>query len=136
MICNLFLFIHTTNIAIFYSYSVSLLSCRPKNRGNTRYNRRWQNARSNQRSLLRFTAKIENRGWDHFRPNTPRRGWQFHQCHRHYHSMETFASYDLLGKCSLLTFPGIIPRRDGFSTIIIVEVGGGGHFWYPTVEIL
>lgn len=50
------------------------------------------------RKLLRFTTKIENRGWDHFRPNSPRSGWQYHQCHRHYHSMETFASYDLLRK--------------------------------------
>ncbi|KAL9983471.1 hypothetical protein ACROYT_G005651 [Oculina patagonica] len=57
---------------------------------NSRYNR------FNRRSLLRFTAKIENRGWDHFRSNTPMSGWEYHQCHAHYHSMETFASYELL----------------------------------------
>lgn len=48
------------------------------------------------RRLLRFTTKIENRGWDDFRPDTPRRSWDYHRCHAHYHSMETFATYDLL----------------------------------------
>lgn len=56
---------------------------------------RW--ARQNRiRKLLRFTTKIENRGWDHFRPNSPRSAWQYHQCHGHHHSMETFATYALL----------------------------------------
>ena len=48
------------------------------------------------RSLLRFTTKIENRGWNDFRPSEPRSGWDYHRCHRHYHSMEIFTSYDLL----------------------------------------
>lgn len=48
------------------------------------------------RSLLRFTTKIENRGWNDFRPSEPRSGWDYHRCHGHYHSMEIFTSYDLL----------------------------------------
>lgn len=50
------------------------------------------------RKLLRFTTKIENRGWEDFRPDSPRGSWDYHRCHAHFHSMETFATYDLLGK--------------------------------------
>ncbi|KAL1137594.1 hypothetical protein AAG570_009292, partial [Ranatra chinensis] len=48
------------------------------------------------RRLLRFTAKITNIGTDQFRPHIPKHLWEFHQCHMHYHSMEVFATFDVL----------------------------------------
>ncbi|VVC37410.1 Immunoglobulin-like fold,SRCR domain,SRCR-like domain,Lysyl oxidase [Cinara cedri] len=48
------------------------------------------------RRLLRFTAKITNVGTAPFRPAIPKHLWQFHQCHMHYHSMEVFATFDVL----------------------------------------
>ncbi|XP_050429469.1 lysyl oxidase homolog 2 [Adelges cooleyi] len=48
------------------------------------------------RRLLRFTAKITNVGTAPFRPAIPKHLWQFHQCHMHYHSMEVFATFDVM----------------------------------------
>ncbi|CAH1115159.1 unnamed protein product [Psylliodes chrysocephalus] len=47
------------------------------------------------RRLLRFTAKIFNAGTDDFRPSIPKHLWEWHMCHRHYHSMEVFATFDI-----------------------------------------
>lgn len=58
------------------------------------------------RRLLRFNTQVENRGLAPFRPHVPQTAWQFHTCHNHYHSMETFSSYDLLSKYFLVV--GII----------------------------
>ena len=44
---------------------------------------------------------MENRGLDHFRPSVDKSTWQWHQCHKHYHSMETFSSYDLISEYPL-----------------------------------
>ncbi|KAJ7391728.1 protein-lysine 6-oxidase [Desmophyllum pertusum] len=55
-------------------------------------------ARYFQRRLLRFSVKIVNEGLADFRPNAPKSTWQWHKCHKHYHSMETFSSYDLISK--------------------------------------
>ncbi|XP_050554173.1 lysyl oxidase homolog 2 [Spodoptera frugiperda] len=48
------------------------------------------------RRLLRFTASSLNAGNAEFRPYLPKHLWQWHLCHMHYHSMEVFATFDVL----------------------------------------
>ncbi|KAJ2941543.1 hypothetical protein O0L34_g14596 [Tuta absoluta] len=48
------------------------------------------------RRLLRFTASSINIGNEEFRPYLPKHLWQWHLCHMHYHSMEVFATFDVL----------------------------------------
>ena len=48
------------------------------------------------RFLLRFDSLTMNWGNTDFLPNRDRSQWQFHKCHNHFHSFETFINYDLL----------------------------------------
>ncbi|XP_033219227.1 lysyl oxidase homolog 3A-like isoform X3 [Belonocnema kinseyi] len=48
------------------------------------------------RRLLRFTARTLNAGTADFRPAIPKHLWEWHMCHMHYHSMEVFATFDII----------------------------------------
>ncbi|XP_063811373.1 protein-lysine 6-oxidase-like [Pseudophryne corroboree] len=52
------------------------------------------------RVLLRFPQRVKNRGTADFLPVKPRQTWEWHSCHQHYHSMDSFSHYDLLDAVS------------------------------------
>lgn len=49
-----------------------------------------------ERALLRFTTRTWNKGQVDFSPNLEPHQWEWHACHRHYHSMNNFIDYDIL----------------------------------------
>lgn len=50
------------------------------------------------RRLLRFSTIAHNVGTADFRPDVDRSKWEWHACHQHYHSMESFSHYDIIDK--------------------------------------
>jgi len=59
--------------------------------------------RLNLRKLLKFTQKISNIGdADFLSPHHPNE-WHYHTCHKHYHSMRVFTSYELVSVTSSLS---------------------------------
>lgn len=48
------------------------------------------------RKLLRFTTKTFNNGRNTFLPPTRSTSWIWHNCHKHFHSIEAYVSYRLL----------------------------------------
>ena len=54
----------------------------------------------NLRHLLRFDSLTMNWGTTDFLPSQRRDQWQYHTCHRHFHSFEAFIHYDLLNSTS------------------------------------
>ncbi|KAL3319542.1 scavenger receptor cysteine rich domain containing, partial [Cichlidogyrus casuarinus] len=59
------------------------------------YQRMGSAALASRRRLLRFSSIIHNIGNAAFRPHAPREEWQWHACHRHYHSMRIFSRYEV-----------------------------------------
>merc|ERR1719220_148317 len=51
-----------------------------------------------QRTLLRFSTRTWNRGTTAFQPALHPDEWEWHECHRHYHSMNHFIDYDIMDK--------------------------------------
>lgn len=58
----------------------------------------WGRSGYHSRHLLKFTSRFVNKGAVSFRPNLDKSSWEYHTCHEHFHSMETFAVYDLIGE--------------------------------------
>lgn len=48
-----------------------------------------------ERKLLRFSVKASNVGTADVSPYANYKDWVWHQCHRHYHSMNVFATFDV-----------------------------------------
>ncbi|XP_043216789.1 lysyl oxidase homolog 3A-like [Amphibalanus amphitrite] len=51
--------------------------------------------RTRTRKLFRFTNKVWNNGKADYRPRADPSQWEWHACHEHYHSEESFSEYDL-----------------------------------------
>eukprot|EP00117_Sycon_ciliatum_P002840 scpid30388/ scgid0815/ Lysyl oxidase homolog 2A; Lysyl oxidase-like protein 2A len=58
------------------------------------------------RKLLRFSARIMNYGTADFMPSNDRRQWQWHSCHRHFHSFEEFTHYNISDEQGKLVVEG------------------------------
>lgn len=59
----------------------------------------WQNLIFNgYRRLMRFSMRVINIGDVDFAPFYPRDRWIWHTCHNHFHSVETFALYDIVDR--------------------------------------
>ena len=60
------------------------------------------NPKTKTRRLMVFTSLILNKGTAAFRPNRHKDQWEWHQCHKHFHSMEYFSRYDVIGSLIML----------------------------------
>ena len=76
-------------------------------------------ARLPPRHLLRFTTAAWNRGNADFRP--PPAEPQWHACHRHYHSFDDYATYDLVDERGMAHITHSYPS----TTRILCRDGGG-----------
>ena len=52
-----------------------------------------------ERVLLRFATRVMNLGRAPFQPYAPRNKWDWHQCHKHYHSFRAFSIYHVVDEC-------------------------------------
>lgn len=71
-----------------------------------------------QRTLMRFTSRFWNRGTAPFVPIKEKGHWIWHDCHAHYHSMERFSDYDLIG----LLFVGYVFRLKVTFRYLVMKV--------------
>ena len=77
------------------------------------------------RKLLRFSTRSDNLGTSHFRPPVSNEQWVWHNCHKHFHSMEHFVDY------KLKSLDGSITVGYGHKASFCLEDSGCNQGGYP-----